>query len=395
MINTPVNAKATLEQQAEMLPQYPPPALVTWIAWLLVLMFITAAVAAVSVRVPDTVRCPFVIVSMDGSDPVQSPILAEVREVKAMEGQEVEKGAPLFVLRSTEIRSWQTQLQTMQEDRHEVEQRRGRTEELYQDQIEIKSQEIQQLEQEVAFREKHTKASRDYLARTEILAKDGISSQVELLRFQLDLAQSEKETSVAQKTLLQANLERKQIETERLRHRSEEESELLKIKVRMEALNRQLEDCEGDQMTIRAPYRAVVLSVPQRAAGSVVQGGQELCQLARVEGPLRARLQAQETGLPRLVTGQKVRLFFEAFPYQRYGTITGKLEWISPAAVTSGSNQSFLARANLDQLQFHSGPVQKPLRVGMRGEARILVGSRTPLEYAFEPIRQLREQLRP
>jgi hypothetical protein len=30
----------------------------------------------------------------------------------------------------------------------------------------------------------------------------------------------------------------------------------------------------------------------------------------------------------------------------------------------------------------------------MKGEARILVGSRTPLEYAFEPIRQLREQLR-
>jgi multidrug efflux pump subunit AcrA (membrane-fusion protein) len=395
MINTPVNAKATLEQQAEMLPQHPPPAIVTWIAWLLVLLFITVAVAAVWVRLPDTVRCPFVIVSMDGSDPVQSPILAEVRDVKAMEGQEVEKGAPLFVLRSTEIRSWQTQLQTMQEDQREVERRRSRTEDLYKDQIEIKSEEIQQLEQEVAFREKHTKTSRDFLARTEILAKDGISSQVELLRFQLDLAQSEKETSIAQKAILQANLERKQIETERLRHRSEEESELLKIKVRMEALNRQLEDCEGDQMTIRAPYRAVVLSVPQRAAGSVVQGGQELCQLARVEGPLRARLQAQETGLPRLVTGQKVRLFFEAFPYQRYGTITGKLEWISPAAVTAGSNQSFLARANLDQLQFHSGPVQKPLRVGMRGEARILVGSRTPLEYAFEPIRQLREQLRP
>mgnify|MGYP003694436815 CR=1 FL=1 len=29
---------------------------------------------------------------------------------------------------------------------------------------------------------------------------------------------------------------------------------------------------------------------------------------------------------------------------------------------------------------------------GMKGEARIRVGSRTLIEYAFEPIRQLREE---
>jgi hypothetical protein len=31
----------------------------------------------------------------------------------------------------------------------------------------------------------------------------------------------------------------------------------------------------------------------------------------------------------------------------------------------------------------------------MKGEARIVVGSRTLLEYAFQPIRQLRENMRP
>ncbi len=387
-------SRSGLEEQSEMLPKDPPPAIARAMAWLIILIFAAVAIAAVAVHLPETVRCPFVIISADGSDPVQSPILAEVREVKIAEGQEVERGAPLFVLRSSEIRSWQTQLQTLQEDQREVTQRSARTEELYHDQFEIKTEEIQQLEQEVAFREKHTATSKDYLARTEALAKQGISSQVELLRYQLDLAQSEKETSVAQKSLLQANLERKQLETERLRHRSEEESELQKINLRIEALKRQLEDCEGDLMIIRAPYRGVVLSVPQRTAGNVVQNGQELCQLARLEGPLRARLHAQESGLPKLATGQKVRLFFEAFPYQRYGTITGELEWISPAAVSARDSQTFLARANMHELQFRSGGQTKPLRVGMKGEARILVGSRTLVEYAFEPIRQLREQLR-
>jgi hypothetical protein len=35
-----------------------------------------------------------------------------------------------------------------------------------------------------------------------------------------------------------------------------------------------------------------------------------------------------------------------------------------------------------------------PLRVGMKGEAHIIVGGRTMIEYAFEPIRQLRESIR-
>jgi len=394
-MSRPLNEpRAGLEGQAEMLPKDPPPAVATSMAWLMLFIFAAVAGAVVLVHLPETVRCPFIVVATDGSDPVQSPILAEVRQVKVAEGQEVEQGAPLFVLRSTEIRSWRTELQTLQEDGRELEQRRVRTEDLYRDQIQIKTEEIEQLEREMAFREKHTQTSRDFLTREEALAKIGISSQVELMRYQLDLAQSEKDTSVAHKALLRANLERKQIETDRIQHRSEEESELQKIKLKIGALTRQLEDCEGDLMIIRAPYHSVVLSVPQRAIGNVIQVGQELCQLARVEGPLRARLQAQESGLPKLALGQKVRFFFEAFPYQRYGTITGELEWISPAAVTARDSQTFLARARIHQLEFRFAHQLRPLRVGMKGEAHILVGSRTLLEYALEPIRQMREQLR-
>jgi multidrug efflux pump subunit AcrA (membrane-fusion protein) len=119
-----------------------------------------------------------------------------------------------------------------------------------------------------------------------------------------------------------------------------------------------------------------------------------LCQLARVESQLRARLRPEEAGLPRLAVGQQVRLFFDAFPYQRYGTVTGQLEWISPAAAITSEGQSFAARAILDQTAFTSRGKNRPLEAGMKGEARIRVGSRTAAEYAFEPLRQLREQTR-
>ncbi len=125
----------------------------------------------------------------------------------------------------------------------------------------------------------------------------------------------------------------------------------------------------------------------------MVHNGDELCQLARIEGEARARLLIREQALSRLIPGQKLRLFFEAFPYQRYGTVSGKLEWISSAAVNSSDGSTFIARGALDQNRFSSRGHDHPLRVGMKGEARIMVGSRTLIEYAFEPIRQLREQM--
>jgi multidrug efflux pump subunit AcrA (membrane-fusion protein) len=145
---------------------------------------------------------------------------------------------------------------------------------------------------------------------------------------------------------------------------------------------------------VRAPYDAVVISLAQRNAGSVVQNGQELCQLAPTNAKPRARLTLAEAGLPKLAIGQRVRFFFDAFPYQRYGAVNAKLDWISPSTVSSTEGPHFVALASLDQASMPSRRHPLSLRVGMGGQARIVVGQRTMIEYAFEPIRQLRENMR-
>jgi HlyD family secretion protein len=125
-----------------------------------------------------------------------------------------------------------------------------------------------------------------------------------------------------------------------------------------------------------------------------VQQGAVLCQLSQKDAKPRARMIVNETGLPKLAVAQKVRYFFEAFPYQRYGAVTGKLDWISPAAVTAPDGPHFIALASLDRSVISAGKGTHPLRVGMRGDAHIVVGGRTPIEYVLEPIHQLRENMR-
>ena len=165
--------------------------------------------------------------------------------------------------------------------------------------------------------------------------------------------------------------------------------------MRLRALQGDLENSKQNVLTIRAPYDGVVISLAQRNAGSVVQNGQELCQLSRAPIPRRAPdCSSAKQAFRNSSNGQTVRSFFDAFPYQRYGVVPAKLDWISPSAVTS-ARRSALHRARLAGCaDRRADVVRSPSRVGMTGEARIVVGQRTIMEYAFEPIRQLRENVR-
>jgi multidrug efflux pump subunit AcrA (membrane-fusion protein) len=384
-----------MDAESEMLPQQPPSWIIRWTGWLLLAAFLFALIIAIVVRLPETVQCQFILVPATGADPVQSPRQATISHVAVDEGEPVKSGQELFVLRSDEIRGWDTQFRTLTEDLHTKEQSLIDYQKAYVAQLGIKNAEIEQAKSEVKFRENHASASRDLVTRMEKLAKLGGESEIDLVKLKLDLAGSEKDLSVAQRTLQQVNFDRERMERDHARESGEQQAEIEKLKMRIGALKTDLENTQQNLLIVRSPYDGVVISVDQRTMGSFVQQGQVLCQLAPKDAKPRARMALNEAGVPKLTVAQRVRYFFEAFPYQRYGTITGKLDWISPSAVTTADGSHFVALGSLDRYEISPGPGQVlPLRVGMRGQAHIIIGGRTLIEYAFEPIRQLRESMK-
>jgi multidrug resistance efflux pump len=394
-MSSQLTERGSLDVESEMLPQKPPPWIIRSTAWILLGAFLLALLIAIVMRLPETVRCPFVLVPDTGADPVQSPVRAVISHVGVDEGQPVKAGEELFVLRSDEIRGLDTEFRTLTEDLRSKEESLARYENAYVAQLGMKNAEIEQAKSEVKFRENHANTSRDLVTRMEKLAKLGGESEIDLVKLKLDLAGSEKDLSVAQRTVQQVNLDRERMETEHARQRAEQQSEIEKLKMRIGALKTDLKNAQQNLLTIRSPYEGVIISMDQRSVGTFVQQGQVLCQLAPKDAKPRARMTLNEVGLPKLIVTQRVRYFFEAYPYQRYGTVTGKLDWISPSAVTTSDGSRFTALGSLDRYDIFSraGKIL-PLRVGMRGDAHIIVGSRTMIEYAFEPIRQLRESMK-
>src|SRR5881394_418774 len=394
-MSSQLTQRGSIDAESEMSPQEPPSWIIRWTAWLLMGAFLFALLIAIVVRLPETVHCPFILIPATGADPIQSPRQAIISRVAVEEGQPVKAGEDLFVLRSDEIRGWDTQFRTFTEDLHTKEEGLTQYETACAAQLEIKKAEIEQAKSEVKFRENHAATSRELVTRMEKLAKLGGESEIDLVKLKLDLAGSEKDLSVAQRTVQQVNLDRGRMETEHARQRAEQQSEIEKLKMRIGALKTDLENTHQNLLTVRSPYEGVITSMDQRTVGSFVQQGQVLCQLAPKDAKPRARMTLNEAGLPKLAVDQRIRYFFDAFPYQRYGAVAGKLDWISQSAVTSTDGSHFVALGSLDRYEISPRTGQTlPLRVGMRGDAHIIVGGRTLIEYAFEPIRQLRESMK-
>lgn len=380
-----------LDKPSSLLPVHPPARVARWTGWLLLAVAAAAALFACVMKLPEVVLSPFVLVPEEGADPIQAPLAAEVAGLSVHEGQRVRAGEELFRLRSNDIRNWQTSLHQFQQEQLSLAGRSKKLEEAHTNELAINDSETVQAGREIGFREKFRDASSNFLAADQTLARGGIVSQFDIIREELAVASSEKELALGQKEKQQLLLQRLELETARSRERIEEAAEQEKLQTQIATLQQQLEHCAGDVKSVCAPYDAIVLSVSQRNAGNVVAVGTELCQLARAGSRPIVRLFLPETGLPRLTVGQPLQLRLIAFPYQRYGSLQAQLGWISPAAVNGPGGPSFEARATI----LPSGAQEKiKPGIGMRGEARIIVGRRTLLEEALEPFRMMRENVR-
>src|SRR5438552_2319712 len=306
-MSSQLTQRGSLDAESEMSPQEPPPWIVRTTAWILVGAFLFALLIAIVMRLPETVHCRFILIPATGADPIQSPRQAVISRVAVEEGQPVKAGENLFVLRSDEIRGWDTQFRMLTEDLHTKEEGLIQYETAYAAQLEIKKAEIEQAKSEVKFRQNHAATSRDLVTRMEKLAKQVGESEIDLVKLKLDLAGSEKDLSVAQRTLQQVNLDRQRIETEHVHQLGEQRAEIEKLKMRLGALKTDLENTQQNLLTLRSPYEGVIISMDQRTVGSFVQQGQVLCQLARKESKPRDRMNLNEAGITKLDITKRAR----------------------------------------------------------------------------------------
>jgi HlyD family secretion protein len=158
-------------------------------------------------------------------------------------------------------------------------------------------------------------------------------------------------------------------------------------------------------IVLKAPADAIVLQVAaNRTIGSVVKEAEALFVLVPRDVPLQAEVNVEGRDIGQVAVGQPVRIKFEAFPFQKYGTGTGAVRVISqdsfppdPKADGEHHAKAPYYRVLVDLLDTHLRLPQDRVQLipGMAITAELKVGRRSVMSYFLYPLlRGLDESIR-
>ncbi|MBD1814702.1 HlyD family efflux transporter periplasmic adaptor subunit [Microcoleus vaginatus DQ-U2] len=146
------------------------------------------------------------------------------------------------------------------------------------------------------------------------------------------------------------------------------------------------------QRFIYAPISGVVSTLNVHNTGEVVQPGQTLAEMTPNHAPLvlEVSLPNREAGFVK--TGMPVQVKFDAFPYQNYGVIPGKVVSISPDAKTDERLGVFYrVEVSIDRDSVKANNQTWKLKAGQTATAEIVIRQRSIADILLDPLKQLQK----
>lgn len=141
---------------------------------------------------------------------------------------------------------------------------------------------------------------------------------------------------------------------------------------------------------LRAPVAGRVTALTARV-GQPANSQTPLMTIVPTGSVLRAELAIPSTAIGFVKKGQDVRLAIDAFPYQRFGTVKGKVLSVATSAVRAqGPNGSTISLypviVTLDRSAVTAYGRKEALISGMSLTARIITEKQSLLQWLFEPL---------
>lgn len=162
---------------------------------------------------------------------------------------------------------------------------------------------------------------------------------------------------------------------------------------------------ELKQYAIKAPVAGTIFQFPIQNAGTTVQAGDTVVAIAKGINQdsssksslvLRAKMPSSETAF--LKKGLPAKIKLDAYPFQDYGIVEGRVSWISPDSKIAEQQQSTQQQAEffeleiiLDQASINSAGKPIPITPGQTASAEIVIRQRRLIDFFLEPFQKLRK----
>jgi len=238
-------------------------------------------------------------------------------------------------------------------------------------------------------------------------AYQGTLQALELSRSELRTVearvQAAQETERMTEKLVERNFQSRKALIDQRERRLELEQALIAIKARQNDLLSQKNGYEqqlikakhrAGTISIESPRDAVVLEVSNLTVGSVARATEPLVTLVPTDVPIVIEAGVTPADIAAVKVGQDVRIKVDAFPFQRHGYLTGRVQSVSPDAVgQKGASETRIYKLRIDfSTHVEESELRAKLIPGMTLTAEVIAEKRTILRYLFDPLVQIKEE---
>jgi membrane fusion protein len=345
-----------------------------------------------------------------GTSKVFIPQQGTITEIYVKEGQEIEKGQPLFAVETSQIAANgqdvnSTMLDTLESQRNLL------TNQIAAEQERTKSEqerltaliggietEISQLQAQIELQNEQIRVSDNLVLSVTGLRAKGYISEFEFKQRELAaLEQKQKLNSLNQQLASRHN---QLTETRYSLHQlpTVMAQKIQSLRSELSTTEQRIAEINGRRAYIIRVGAVGRVSTLQATVGQFADPRRLQLEIVPSDSVLQAELFVPTRAIGFVRPGQQVKMKYEAFPYQKFGTYTGQIFKVSHTIVTSADafgpialrEPVYRVTASLERTDIDAYGEKIPLQADMLLSADIILEQRSLVSWLLDPLLSVR-----
>jgi membrane fusion protein len=345
-----------------------------------------------------------------GTSKIFAPQLGTIREIHVSEGEQVSEGQPLLTINTDQIAANgldvnATMLDTLRSQKDLLTTQIGAEEQRTKsergrlgDMIEGLESEISQLEAQLKIQDERVRVEGEFVTSAAELKKEGYMAdadfkrrRVAFLEQQQSLNSLNQQLAARRNQLTEARYSLAQLPTVMA-------GKIQSLRGELATIEQRIAEIGGRRAyVIRAPA-AGRISTLQATIGQFADPRHLEMEIIPNESVLQAELFVPTRAIGFVQPGQKVRILYEAFPYQQFGTYGGTVLKISQTILTKSDTFGpielrepvYKITAALDRPDIDAYARKVPLQADMLLRADIILEKRSLIRWLLDPLLSVR-----
>lgn len=137
---------------------------------------------------------------------------------------------------------------------------------------------------------------------------------------------------------------------------------------------------------MKAPVAGVVMNLPQTLENAVIAPGGVVAEIVPADQAVVMEVMVTPRDIGFIQVGQRAVVKVDAFDYSRFGSVAGEVKRVSPTSIKLKENGATFYKVQISLDKPYIGSTERRIIAGMTGEADIVTGRKSVIQYLLKPI---------